>query len=103
VLVDLEAIIAIQMLFVVATSAVPEPLYELYVTKLETFNEAVSFVCIAVTVCPFETTVYFVELLYLKLSIGAGKVAILPVAYPPEPKLLLRKAKPVISKPRFAF
>ena len=46
VLVDLEAIIAIQMLFVVATSAVPEPLYELYVTLLEILNEAVSFVCV---------------------------------------------------------
>ena len=79
----------IQTLFVTETSGVPELLNEVYVIKLESFNEAVSFVCIALTVCPFETTVYFVELLYLKLSIGAGNVAILPVAYPPEPNELL--------------
>jgi hypothetical protein len=77
---------AIQTLFVTETSGVPELLNEVNVTLLESFNEAVSFVCIELKTCPLETAVNFVELLYLKLSIGAGKLAMFPVGYPFELK-----------------
>jgi len=50
--VDLEAIIAIQKLFVVAVSGDPELLYDVFIIWLDVLNEAVSFVCVALATCP---------------------------------------------------